>query len=149
MADSNLSRQGGPERGYRLLPHTADVIISAWAPTDTACVDEAVRALIAVFAEVPDIAPRQPVPFTCEPASNGELLVRVLEEVIYLLEVRDLVAVQAVMERTAAGSLAGYLNAVPVAAVNLVGPAPKAITRHGLFFGPEGDRWGCAVTVDV
>ncbi|HEU4424948.1 MAG TPA: archease, partial [Pilimelia sp.] len=40
------------ERGFRLLPHTADVIVSAWAPTASGCVEQAVRGLVAIFAEV-------------------------------------------------------------------------------------------------
>jgi hypothetical protein len=68
---------------------------------------------------------------------------------IYLLEVRDLVAARTIVEPTPAGGVAGYFDTVPVAPVELMGLAPKAVTRHTHFLGPEGDRWRCAVTVDV
>lgn len=137
------------ERGFRLLPHTADVIVSAWAPTAPECVAQAVRGLVAIFAEVTGGAPTRPVPFACGPDSDGELLVRVLEEVIYLVDARDLVAVRALLRRSPQGGLAGHFDAVPLAAADVVGPAPKAIARHGLSFAADGGRWRCTVTVDV
>jgi SHS2 domain-containing protein len=65
--------------GLRLLPHTADVIVAAWAPTATGCIEQAVR----------------------------------------------------------------------LAAVQHVGPAPKAITRHGLVVMHGDAGWQCQATVDV
>lgn len=137
------------ERGYALLPHTADVIVSAWGPSAAACLDQAARGLSAVSAEVPDTAARRSVPYACGPDTDVELLVRVLEEVIYLAEVRELVVVGAVLDRTPQGGLAGHFDAMPLDAVVPVGPAPKAITRHGLAFGRDERGWQCTVTVDV
>jgi SHS2 domain-containing protein len=146
VADAHRRESG---RGCRLLPHTADVIVSAWAPSVTGCIDQAVRGLVAVFAEVPGGAPGERVPLACPPEDAAGLLVRVLEEVIYLVEVRGLVPVCADVHRTPAGGLAGHLDAVRVEGVDLVGPVPKAVTRHALAFDRGPDGWRCAVTVDV
>jgi SHS2 domain-containing protein len=50
--------------GYRLLPHTADVVVQAWAPTRAACLAEAVRGLVAVFADTAGVVASRSVAFT-------------------------------------------------------------------------------------
>jgi SHS2 domain-containing protein len=75
--------------------------------------------------------------------------VELLEEVIYLADVQDVVPVRTAVARTRSGGLAGVLGVAPLSSVDLAGPAPKAISRHGLRF-EEGDAgWACAVVVDV
>ncbi len=140
---------GGPDRGFELLPHTADMIVSAWAPTDVDCIAEAVHGLVTAFAEIPAATPDETVPFSCEAAAAPELLVRVLEEVIYLLDARGLLTRDARLRRRPDGGLVGALLVVPAETAEVVGPAPKAITRHRLEFAPEEHGWRCAVTVDV
>ena len=43
--------------GYELLPHTADVMLSAWGPTTEDCLAEAARALVACVADVREARP--------------------------------------------------------------------------------------------
>src|SRR5512144_769912 len=57
--------------GYALLPHTADVIVAAWAPTATGCIEQAVRGLVAVFAEVPNHPTVRRIPYACPPDNDG------------------------------------------------------------------------------
>ncbi len=140
---------GRPDHGFALLPHTADMILSAWAPTDTGCLAEAVRGLVASFADIPVATPEAAVPFSCDPAAAPELLVRVLEEVNYLLDARGLLARDARLRRRPDGGLDGTLLVVSADAAEVVGPVPKAITRHRLEFGSQPGGWRCAVTVDV
>jgi protein archease len=135
--------------GYRLLPHTADLVVSAWAPTAAGCVDQAVRALAASFALVVGWPPTRPVEFTVTGADDAELLVRVLDEAIYLLDADDLVAIGAQARRTAGGGLAGHFTTVPRSAVQQIGAVPKAISRHRLRFDRAEGGWRCTVTVDV
>lgn len=135
--------------GYAVLPHTADLIVSAWAPSFTGCLDQAIRGLASSYVEISEPAPRERAPLSCDGADEAELLVRVLDEAIYLLDVAGSVAVGAVLTRTATGGLSGWLVTVPVTAAEPVGPAPKAVTRHGLRVGRRDGRWRCAVTVDV
>jgi SHS2 domain-containing protein len=137
------------ESGHELLPHTADVVVSAWGPTAELCFAEAVRGLVACFADVRHPSPDRAVPFNCEPAADSELLVQLLEEVIYLVDVHEVVPVRAAVARTAEGGLVGEFGVVALSSVDLVGPAPKAISRHGLRFAQGGAGWQCAVIVDV
>ncbi|MGI5240454.1 archease [Dactylosporangium sp. CA-139066] len=139
----------GPAAGYELLPHTADVMLTAWAPTAEECITEAVRALAACFADVRTACPSRTVAFACEPAPDDELLVQVLEEAIYLLDTEDVVAVQMSAVRTAQGGLVGDFGVVARSDVALVGPLPKAVTRHGLRFARQGELWHCRAVIDV
>src|SRR5215469_11190428 len=79
--------------GHRILPHTADVALEARAPDQESCVTEAVRALVETFADVRTAIPRQTVTVRFDEADGEELLVRVLEEVIYQEEVHGWVPV--------------------------------------------------------
>ncbi len=170
----------GVPAGYRLLPHTADVRLLAWGPTREACLDQAVRALAAVFVELPGGVPASPpggvpacppagvpgcrpggvpcppagvptrVPVELPPGPDAELLVGVLEEALFLVDVRGLVARAAELHPDGEGGLRGTLDAVALADVVPVGSVPKAIARSGLRFGEDDDgAWRCVVTVDV
>jgi SHS2 domain-containing protein len=139
----------GPAVGYRLLPHTADVVVQAWAPTRAACLAEAVRGLVAVFADTAGVVGSRSVAFTLGPAGDEELLVRLLEEVIYLVEVDGVVPVDVRVELTPDGGLRGRLDVAPLEAAIVIGPAPKAVAWHELSFAPERTGWRCRVTVDV
>jgi SHS2 domain-containing protein len=137
------------ESGHELLPHTADVVVSAWGPTAERCYAEAVRGLVACFADVRHARPDRAVPFNCDPGADSELLVQLLEEVIYLVDVHDVVPVLAAVARTPHGGLVGEFGVVTLSSVDLIGPAPKAISRHGLRFARDGGGWRCAAVVDV
>ncbi|MDP8960902.1 MAG: archease, partial [Actinomycetota bacterium] len=50
-ADDGDHEAGRPS-GHRFLAHTADTAFEAWGPTRATCYAEAVRALVASFAEV-------------------------------------------------------------------------------------------------
>ncbi len=135
--------------GYRLLPHTADVMVEAWAPTREACLAEVVRGLVGVFADTAGAVAVRSVALGLEPASDEELLVRLLEEVIYLVEVDGLVPVDVAVGLEPDGGLAGRLEVVPLEPAMVIGPAPKAIAWSELEFARQGTGWTCRATVDV
>lgn len=135
--------------GHRLLPHTADLIVSAWAPTVPECLAEAVSALVESFADVSGAAPEWTAPFTCPPGPDVELLVSVLDEVIYLLDVHDAVPVRAVLAEAPDGGLVGGFDVVGRSAVRPAGPVPKAVTRHGLRIEHRSGLWRCTAIIDV
>jgi len=140
---------GEDAAGFELLPHTADVMLSAWAPTPEACITEAVRALVACFADVRNVRPVRLVGIACDPAPGDEMLVQVLDEVIFLLDTEDVVPVQVALARTPQGGLVGELGVADPSDVAVVGPLPKAVTWHGLRFEQHGERWRCQVVIDV
>lgn len=140
---------GRPAVGHRTLPHTADVVVQAWAPTKAACLAEAVRGLVAVFADTGGVVASRSVAFTLGPAGDEELLVRLLEEVIYLVEVDGVVPVDAHVEPAADGGLRGQFGVTPLEPAMVIGPAPKAVAWHQLSFAAGQTGWVCQVTVDV
>jgi SHS2 domain-containing protein len=135
--------------GHRSLPHTADLIFEAWAPTKHGCLAEAVKALVETFADPGTSGGGRPLPLRLPPAEPEELLVALLEEVLYLLEVTGVVTVGVTVDDADDGGLEGSFDVVPLAAVTVVGAAPKAITRSELAFGRRDGLWRCRVIVDV
>lgn len=136
--------------GHRILPHTADLALEAWAPARSECMAEAVRALVESFADVRAAIPRETVTFGCDAASDEDLLVGVLNEVIYQVEVHGRVPVDVSVDEPHGGGRADVrFAAAPVAEAELTGAAPKAVTLHELRFYHDGELWRCHVTVDT
>lgn len=137
------------ESGHRLLPHTADLRLEAWATTREGCFDQAVRALAESFVEPATTAPRREVPVLLLGDRDDALLAALLEEVIYTVEVLGLVPLTATLTPADDAGLAGWFDAVPVSAVELVGSVPKAVSRGDLEVATSDAGWRCRVTVDV
>jgi SHS2 domain-containing protein len=135
--------------GHRLLPHTADLIVEAWAPTRELCLREAVRGLVEAFADVRGVAAGGAIPIALPPDDDSSLLLGLLDEVLYLLDADDVVPVDVAIERTADGGLRGAFLVASTAAVAQQGAVPKAIAHHGLHLGHDAVGWRCRVTVDV
>lgn len=135
--------------GHRLLPHTADCIIEAWGPDSASCVTEALTGLVESFAEVPDTPAIRLVPLAAGAGAPEDDLVSLLEDVIYALEVFSVVPVRFHLAETESGGLAGDMEVVGVDQVEIIGPAPKAVSYHGLSIGPLHGGWRCHVLIDV
>jgi SHS2 domain-containing protein len=135
--------------GFELLPHTADVMISSWGSTVEDCLGAAVRGLVSSFADVRAAEEQRTVSFACDPGGEPELLARLLEEVVFVVDAYDVVPVRVSMARTGDGGLAGEFGMVERGAVTVVGPAPKAVTRHGLRCDRVDSTWRCQVVIDV
>ncbi|MEV6317566.1 archease [Streptomyces sp. NPDC051776] len=76
-----------PMRGHRAVPHTADIRIEAWAPTRDECIAEAVLGLVDSFADVTGVRPERLVTVSVPEGPAEDILLAVLDEVIYRLEV--------------------------------------------------------------
>ena len=135
--------------GHRLAPHTADCIIEAWGPDRISCLVEALTALIEVFAEPTDTPVTHTLVVSVNAASDSQVLVALLEEAIYVLDVFAAVPVQFDLTESEGGGVAGDIGVVPAAQIEAVGPVPKAVSYHGLRMGDEGGTWRCRVVVDV
>lgn len=149
---SDLDRPSGPpakHRGHRLVPHTSDCIIEAWGPDRLSCVCEAMSALVEVFAETPDEAVSRTIPLSVEETSDRDLLVALLEEEIYTIDVLGVVPIGFHLANTEDGGVAGDMDVVDAHGAELVGPVPKAVSYHDLEFAEEGGEWRCHVLVDV
>lgn len=111
--------------------------------------EQAATALVATFADVGAAEPTERVPFAVEAGDDEELLVLLLEELLYVIDVLGVVPVATELDESPPGQVVGSFQAVPVSAVEEIGALPKAISRHGLRLGTDGQRWACRVTVDV
>jgi SHS2 domain-containing protein len=139
---------GEPARGHRGIDHTADEILEAWGPTRAACLEEAVHGFVALFARLRPGATGRPTVLTLDADDLDELLLAALEEVILLLEVEDVVPVRVVVEDLGQ-QVALHLELADVADAAPAGPAPKAISRSGLRFAPDGATWRARAIVDI
>jgi SHS2 domain-containing protein len=149
MTADRLPRDLPSARGYRLVPHTADSIIEAWGPDRVTCLAEAVGGMVSVFADVGDAAATTVLPIALEPAPSVDLLVGLLEEVIYTVDVFGKVPVRVQLAESQDGGVAGDLEVVPVGDVALIGPMPKAVSFHDLEIAEHEGAWRCRVLVDV
>jgi Uncharacterized conserved protein len=137
------------EVGHRVLPHTADVIVEAWAPSRGGCLEELVRGVVATFADTRNATATREVPLEVGAARDEDVVVALLEDVCYLLDADGLVVVDVALDEEDDGYFDGTFFVAPVDAVVQTGAAPKGISRSDLQFAPDGPRWRGRVLVDV
>ncbi|MEV7228817.1 archease [Polymorphospora sp. NPDC051019] len=134
--------------GHRSVPHTADVRVEAWAPARERCVAEAVAGLVGSFAEVPAEPSGQTVEFRVDPGTDEDMLVAVLDEVIFRMDTEGRLPASADVAAVDGGFEVRLRMADPDR-IEVVGAVPKAVSLHELRFAPGADGWSCAVTLDV
>jgi SHS2 domain-containing protein len=135
--------------GHCTAPHTADCIIEAWGPDRASCMIEALTALVETFAVVANGPATQVVPLVAGQGNDAEVLVSLLEDVIYNLDVRSVVPVRFHLAETDNGGITGAMEVVGVHEVEAVGPVPKAVSYHGLSMMKHNGSWRCRVLIDV
>jgi SHS2 domain-containing protein len=136
------------ERGHASRAHTADEILEAWGPTREACLEEAALALVDTVAAVGDIgwSWHHEAELT---GSDQELLVALLEEVIYHLDADGAAPVR-VRVQPHAGGVVVHMWLTPLDRATAMGAAPKGVSYSQLTIHEEDDgRWRCTVTIDV
>jgi SHS2 domain-containing protein len=77
------------------------------------------------------------------------MLVAVLDEVIYRLEVDGEIALCADAAAAPGGGLRVRLSLGDAAEAEETGAVPKAVSLHDLLFIGDPSGWSCAVTIDV
>jgi SHS2 domain-containing protein len=136
--------------GHRTVPHTADLRIEAWAPTREECLAEVVRGLVDSFAAVAGRQAQGRASRHVTARSDADLLVAVIDEVIYRLDADGEIPVWVQAWPAADGGITVFFALVPVAAAEITGAVPKAASLHELRCAPDAaGGWSCAVTVDV
>jgi SHS2 domain-containing protein len=135
-------------QGHRSVPHTADIRIEAWAPTRESCLVEAVAGLVASFVDTTGAHAVRTATVGLSAGSDADALAEVLDEVIYLLDTRGDVPIDAEVVPGPEGPQM-RLHLTPVAEVATTGAVPKAVTLHDLRFDRVDRGWSCAVTIDV
>lgn len=137
-----------PITGHRVLPHTADVRIQAWAPTSAECIAEAVRAMVKGFADLSRVGDCTVRTIRIDAGPPEDQLVTALNEVIYQLDTTARIpcSIEAHEDQTGLWLRLGMTDA---RTLPQIGAIPKAVALHDLQFrcGPGG--WTCTVTLDV
>src|SRR5262245_46367993 len=128
--------------GHRAVPHTADVRIEAWGATREQCLAEAVLALVECFADVSGARAARVQRIRMAEGVGDDLLADLLDEVIFRLEVHGEVPVDVEAEVDDRG-LDVRLAVTDVAAVQITGAAPKAVSLHELHLSRSPDGWTC------
>ncbi|MFK0295079.1 archease [Streptomyces sp. NPDC090442] len=151
MRGASDSTQPG---GHRSVPHTADLRVEAWGPTREVCLAQAVRGVCESFL---DLAGAKPAPgparvrhreVTMLADTDEDLLVTLLEEVVYWLDTQNEAPVEVELTPVR-GGLRALLSMTDIGSLPVIGAAPKAVTLHGLACGGGPDGWCCSVTLDV
>ena len=135
--------------GHRVLPHTADNIISAWAPTRDRCIVEAVAGLVDSFADTAGAPARRLHSFTVTAGSDEAVLVAVLDEVLFVLDARGSVPISTSLAATHGNRIDVTFTVTGTDDVEIIGSLPKGISFSGLEFAHSKGNWHCAATVDV
>jgi SHS2 domain-containing protein len=135
------------DRGHRVRAHTADAVIEAWGPTAAACYEEAAAAFVEMFA-VTDAVEGTEEPFDIGPGRPEDLLVLLLEEVLFDADARGHVPIGTEVE-VRGDHLVGRFTTVPIEELDIVGSVPKGISYSELELGPAEPGWHCRATIDV
>ena len=130
------------------MPHTADLRIEAWAPSRDGCIRQAVLGTVDSFLDISSARPHRSVSRRLTAGSDDDLLVVVLEEVIFLL---DTVGEAPVDLDVQGGGGVAEVNFAMVDARTLpqVGAVPKAVSLNDLRLSHDDNGWRCLVTLDV
>ena len=135
--------------GHRSVPPTADVRVEAWAPSRERCIAEAVAAVVETFLETSG-STRATGAHVCRLSadSDDDLLVAVLDEVVYLLETAGEVPIDVEIQPLEHAVDVRFAT-TDVRLLSQVGAAPKGVSLEevSLASGPYG--WSCSATVDV
>lgn len=137
-----------PASGHRVLPHTADIRVEAWAPTREGCVAEAVRGTVETFVDLHDAVPETVRRSRLVAATDEDLLVAALDEVVYLMDTTGELPVDTELAPTEDGAEVRFAMVASDRLVQ-VGAVPKAVSLHGLRLTRDAEGWSCSVTLDV
>jgi SHS2 domain-containing protein len=147
-------RIAGPQdragRGYRQALHPTDVRIEARGPTREECIAEAVRGLVDSFAVVAGRPPHTWAERHVRARCDEDLLVAVIDEVIYWINADGELPVSAVVQPASDGGAVVFLAFVRAADAKIIGAVPKAASARDLRCAQDPDgQWACAVTLEV
>ncbi len=135
---------------YGMEDHTAD--LGLWVEADS--LTELFASAVGALAEIMVLGGRQGqvqwLPLNLEGADLAELLVALLNEVVYRLDAEGLVAVALEVSELTPVSLAGRLGVIPFdPARHQRGEPVKAVTYHEATVEPVGDGFRAHVVMDV
>lgn len=145
---ASVDMESTTDRGHAVQPHTADAVIEAWGPTAAACYEEAVAAFVDVFADTGGAPEGLSEAFEVGPGGPDDLLVLLLEEVLFDAEARGHVPIVTTVD-VHRNHLVGTFATVPIEELDIIGSVPTGVSYSELEFGRAEVGWRCRATVDV
>jgi SHS2 domain-containing protein len=134
--------------GHRSVPHTADLRIEAWSATRDGCIKEAVLGTIESFLDTSLAYPQRTRRCRLREERDDDLLVAVLEEVIYLLDTEGEAPVDIELHDVD-GGVDVHFAMVDASTLPQLGALPKAVSLNDIRLSQGRAGWRCAVTLDV
>ncbi len=134
--------------GHRSVPHTADLRIEAWAPTRDGCIRQAVLGTVESFLDTSLAYPKRTRRCRLTEARDDDLLVAVLDEVIYVLDTEGEAPVDVDVKDTDGGVDVTFAM-VDASTLPQVGAVPKAFSLNEIRLSQGRAGWRCLVTLDV
>lgn len=136
------------DSGHRTVPHTADLRVEAWAPTRESCIAQAVLGTIQSFLDTSSAHPDRTRCCRLASHSDEDLLVAVLDEVIYLLDTESEAPIDVELEPIDAAIDVRFAMC-DATKLPQIGAVPKAVSLHELRLGRGPTGWRCSVILDV
>lgn len=138
------------ERAWRLVEHPADVGIEARGPDLAAALEAAVQGLAAILTGEGVVQAVETVPVEVEGEGPEELLMALLEEVLFLLDARGWLAGQATIRELGDAHLSATFAGEDLDEERHgAGVHVKAITWHELAVRQTADGVVLTVVVDI
>ena len=125
--------------GHRSVPHTADLRIEVWSPSREGCIGEAVLGTVESFLDTSLARAQRIRQCRLTGDRDDDLLLAVLEEVIYLLDTAGEAPVDVELEAIPGGVDVKFAM-VDASTLPQVGAVPKAVSFNELHLshGPWG-----------
>jgi SHS2 domain-containing protein len=134
--------------GHRSVPHTADLRIEAWAPTRDGCIRQAVLGTVESFLDTSLAYPTRTRRCRLTQQRDDDLLVAVLDEVVYLLDTEGEAPVDLDLHDLD-GAVDVKFAMADATTLPQLSAVPKAVSLNDLRFTHGRTGWQCAVTLDV
>lgn len=136
-------------RGHRVEPHTADVILHAWGPDFASCCEEAVLALVEICVDGRGAVPADPIRREIAPGPLDSMLLDLLDDVIFVFDTESAVPIRAEVHLETHGGLVAVLHTAERSTIEVIGSAPKAVSRSELVVDDGIDGVRCSFLIDV
>jgi len=133
------------DRGFRVEARPDGWAVEAWAPERAACFAEAMCALVATFASVPEMVAFDTLAVSAGPGNDRDIVTALLEEVLNVADVFGLIVVRAHLADTEDGGVAGDMEVVAAEEVALTAPAPIGLSPGTAEIHRRAGSWQCRV----
>lgn len=134
---------------FRILEHTADIGFEAYGETEEETLANASMALVSIITDPDSIKIVDSKTVEVKADDNEQLLVRYLNEVLYIIDGESFLPAKATVQREKDFSLRAVLHGETRTALHDVRTDVKAITYHQLKFEKTDSGYVIRVFVDI